>query len=432
MFYLLNLSMPFNKSTQFYYTCLYIVAFAIPLPYSFGSSSVILLCISWLFSANFKAFFKNLGQRKMLWLPIILFALHGISYFYSTDKQQSLMDLGKKASFVILPIVVGLGPAINKRVLERIFAAFVSSISLLAVFFLLRACIIWLKTHTTEHFFYHKLVADFDANAIYYALYSIFSISILLLHDWTEIKLFKRKPFYYIVVCIQILFLVLLSSKTLLLFFIVIVLPAFIYKRRRKSMLVSQIIVASVLVISLCLLAFTNNPIRVRYVQILKDDNYNAWQSDDPSGKHFSNLTLRLFIWKTALENIKEHDLYWKGCGNGDVQLYQKQKLHVYDSKIDTRYNPYIWQFNLHNQFLQMFMMLGIIGLATFILFIFVPFFYLKVIPEKNIFLLFNASFLFIILQESALQTQAGIIYYLFISSIFWQIFYNSKLSQNA
>ncbi|MGN6568158.1 MAG: O-antigen ligase family protein, partial [Flavipsychrobacter sp.] len=415
-----------------YYICLYIVAFAIPLPYIYGALSVGLLTIVWLFSTNVRKAFGALKHRKTLWLPIILFALHAISYFYSTDKDQSLMDLGKKVSFVVLPLAIGLGPEIDKRTLERLFAAFVCSITLLAAFFLARAGIIWLKDHTTEQFFYHSLVAGFDANAIYYALYTICSISILLLHDWTDVKLFARKPLYYCITCIQILFLVLLSSKTLLAFFIVLVLPIFILKHRQKSHLVPRLIVAIAFLVSICLLVFTDNPIRTRYQQILGSNDNSVWRSEDPSGKHFNNLTLRLFIWKTALENIKEHRLYWFGCGNGDVEVYQKQKLHVYDDKIDTRYNPYIWKFNLHNQFLQIFMMLGVAGIFIFSLFIFMPFFYLKQVPDKNIFLLFNISFLLIILQESALQTQAGIIYYLFILNVFWRLAYKNKLSQNA
>jgi len=424
--------MPFSKSNKFYYICLYIAAFAIPLPYIFGAASIALLSLAWLFTASLKDAFENLRQRKMLWLPIILFALHAVSYFYSSDKEQSLLDLGKKASFVILPIVVGLGPAIGKRVLEKLFAAFVSSLSLIALFCLSRAGYIWAKDHTTAQFFYHTLVADLDANAIYYALYTIFSLSILLLHTWTDVGLFKRKFFYYIITFLQILFLILLSSKTLLVFFILIVLPIFLMRHRQKSLLVPRVLAVTIFIISLCLLAFTNNPVRERYQQVFRNNENTIWQSNDPSGKHFNNLTLRLFIWKTAWQNIKENNLYWRGCGNGDVEVYQKRKLHVYDDKIDTRYNPYIWKFNLHNQFLQMFMMLGFLGLITFLLFIFPPFFHINKVPDSNIFLLFNLSFLFIILQESALQTQAGIIYYLFFTSVFWQIHYNNKLSQNA
>lgn len=423
--------MPLSKSPQLYYICLYIVAFAIPLPYIYGALSVGLLSIIWLFSTNVQAAFGTLKHRKALWLPIILFALHAISYFYSTDKDQSLMDLGKKASFVVLPLVIGLGPEIDKRTLEKLFAAFVGSITLLATFFLARAGIIWLKYHITEQFFYHTLVSGFDANAIYYALYTIFSISILLLHEWTNVKFFARKPLYYGITCIQILFLVLLSSKTLLAFFIVLVLPIFILKHRRRSLLAPRLIVTVAFLVSICLLVFTDNPIRTRYQQILMNDDNSVWRSEDPSGKHFNNLTLRLFIWKTAWGNIKEHHLYWFGCGNGDVEVYQKQKLHIYDDKIDTRYNPYIWKFNLHNQFLQIFMMLGLAGLVIFIIYIFIPFFYLKKVPDKNIFFLFYTSFLLIILQESALQTQAGIVYYLFISSVFWRLSYKNKLSQN-
>ena len=424
--------MPLSKSTKFYYICLYIAAFAIPLPYIFGAASVALLSLAWLLTANLKDAFKNLKQRKMLWLPIILFALHAISYFYSSDKTQSLLDLSKKASFVILPVIVGLGPTISKQVLEKLFAAFVSSLSLIALFCLSRAGYIWVKNHTTEQFFYHSLVADLDANAIYYALYTIFSLSILLLHSWSDVAIFKRKWIYYLITSLQILFLVLLSSKTLLVFFILIVLPIFLMRHRRKSLLVPRILAVTIFIISICLLAFTNNPIRVRYQQVFQNNENAIWQSNDPSGKHFNNLTLRLFIWKTACQNIKENNLYWFGCGNGDVEVYQKRKLHIYDDKIDTRYNPYIWKFNLHNQFLQMFMMLGILGLVAFLLFIFTPFFHISKVPGSNIFLLFHLSFLFIILQESALQTQAGIIYYLFISSVFWQIRYNYKLSQNA
>ncbi|MBS1688123.1 MAG: O-antigen ligase family protein [Bacteroidetes bacterium] len=424
--------MPLSKSTKFYYICLYIAAFAIPLPYIFGAASIALLSLAWLLTTNLKDALKDLKQRKMLWLPIILFALHAVSYFYSSDKEQSLLDLSKKASFVILPIVVGLGPTISKQVLEKLFAAFVSSLSLIGLFCLARAGYIWAKDHTTEQFFYHTLVAGLDANAIYYALYTIFSLSILLLHTWTHVGLFKRKFLYYIITFLQILFLVLLSSKTLLVFFILIVLPMFLMRHRQKSLLVSQVLAVTIFIISLCLLAFTNNPVRERYQQVFQNNENAIWQSNDPSGKHFNNLTLRLFIWKTAWQNIKENNLYLKGCGNGDVEVYQKRKLHIYDDKIDTRYNPYIWKFNLHNQFLQMFMMLGIAGLTTFILFIFTPFFQISKVFDRDIFLLFHLSFLFIILQESALQTQAGIIYYMFFASVFWQIRYSNKLSQNA
>ena len=161
-----------------------ILAFSIPLPFLFSSASIILLAFVWLLRFNFQDFATKMKQRKALWLWIALYLMLALSYFYSADKEQSLLDLETKLSIIILPLLVGAGLDINRQLLERIFLSFVLGVSAVSIFCLVQASIAWQETGDYYHFFYHELIRGLDANAVYEAWYTLFSLSILLFFPW--------------------------------------------------------------------------------------------------------------------------------------------------------------------------------------------------------------------------------------------------------
>ena len=419
-----------QRLTSTYYFLLLSVAFSISLPYIYSSITVILLLISWLLLFQKETFLERLKTRKMIWAWLSFFLLIAFSYFNSTDKSESAIDIQKKLSILILPICIGLGPHLNYRNIDRIFAAYLAGTMLISVFCMGRGLLHYFSSGELEQLFYHSLVSGLNANAVYYASYAIFALSILLLHDFT-VSFLKKNVIRYIFICITLLFFILLSSRSLLVLFIAFILPLYFLRGKVKGK-INWTLATIVVVMTLgtfSVVTFTKNPIKNRYEEISKNNTLIS-ESTTEKGKAqvFNNFTLRIFLWKMAWSNIKEHDLWLTGCGNGDVATLQRDRIAAYDEKTNALYNqPDLSMFNLHNMYLQVLMTIGIPGLLLFLIIVFQPLRFLRNIQSRSVFLTFIVTYSLFMMQESALQTQAGVIYFTFFSQILLGYYYAGK-----
>lgn len=427
-------NMPSGEITQkFYDTARYLTAFSICLPFSFAPFAIAILCLAWLANLNIKTTITYMKQRKLLWLWFLFYAIHLYSSTYSVNTAQSHFDLETKLSFIILPIIIG--PALlDKNKIKNILLSFIAGLAAMAVLFLSRATWNFAHTHDMGVFFYHTLVGGFDANAVYYSLYSFLAIAAMLFMPQDDTYT-KNKFLDYSIFFIVLIFFILLSSKSMLLLFCVLVLPMYLKRSFHRARAISFVSI-TLFIVAFSVIAFTKNPIKKRYTEILVNTHKTEWLPEYSTGKqqHFNNLTLRLFLWKTALENVQEQNLWLTGCGNGGVQEIQKQKiLTKYGTKHELlNVTPPLWEYNLHNMYIQTLLMLGLPGLFTFILIVISPFLLLKNVQFKPIISCFTISTLFFMVQESALQTQAGIIFFTFFSVTFTSYLYSCKTNTPA
>jgi len=405
-----------------------IIAFAIPFPYIYSSLAICLCIILWLPQLNLTKLLYNLKTRKILWLWIVFFLMHAISYAYSLDKEESIIDLKAKVSFIVLPVMIGAGIVIDEKILERIFIFFVAGVSVIGMFCISRAFVIYHDLGTTIQFFYHPLIKGLDANAVYQALYALFSISILLFFPWDNkyVKVLKIPLLIF-----QIIFFILLSSRTLIVIFFIIVLPVYLrhtFIKKEKSFLYTLILLLFSLVLAIIIFQ-TDNPIKKRYTDIISQNEKITW-NDYQNNKHreFNNLSLRLFLWRVGIDNVKEHNLWWRGAGNGSINTLQNKKMAEYG--ITGIYNKenrsLLYNINIHNMYLETLIMIGLPGLIILLLIIFSPFYYIGRFDYKSILFIFNFSMLILMIQEACLQTQAGIVFY----TIFSTIMYNYVCSE--
>lgn len=399
-----------------------IIAFAIPFPFIYSSLAIILFFIVWLLQVNVKTLANNLKTRRILWLWILLFLLHLMSYTYSIDKNESIFDLQRKLSFIVLPVIIGAGISVDKNVLERVFLFFVIGVSIVGAFCLTRAYLVYYYTGDTRQFFYHPLIKGSNANAVYEALYTLFSIVTLLFFPW-QTKLIKHAKVFLLI--LQIVFFILLSSRTLIVIFFILILPLYIkrsFSNDQRSLLYSLILLLSYFTLAIAVFK-TDNPIKQRYTEIINENEKIVWNDfNNNRQKEFNNLSLRLFLWKVGLDNMKEHNLWLKGAGNGSIYTLQNRKMAEYgvmDIYNKEKRSP-LYNVNLHNMYLQIFMMLGIIGIVPFILIVFSPFMYISHFDYKIILFLFAFIMIFLMMQEASLQTQAGIVFYTFFSMVFY------------
>jgi O-antigen ligase len=414
-----------------YYILLCLLAFSISLPFIYSTVCIVLVSIAWVLQFNGRIILQRLKQRKIVWLWVLLFLQLSLSYFYSTDKAASAADLQRKLSLLALPIIIGLGPALKNQWMGHIFTSFISGIVLIACFCLGRGLIHYISTGQTDLLFYHSLVTGLTANAVYYAWYTIFALGILLLYNFTT-GFMLIKWVRYTLLLITFLFFVLLSSKTLLVLLVVFVLPLYFFNSKTKKFSKTQVTSMVILtLLSLSTIVFTNNPIKTRYKEMLTGSGNSIIVGQTPKpGEElvFNNFSLRVFLWKMSWKNINEHNLWFRGCGNGDVALLQKQQIERYSEQTHSLVNqPDLSHFNLHNMYLQILMTLGLPGLIVFLLMTLLPFALVRNIKSGGAFLVFLVASLLFMQQESVLQTQAGVVYFIFFSQVLLLFYYTRK-----
>lgn len=422
---------PNSWRDKFFVNALLLLAFIIPFPYYFGAISVWVLAGAWLVQGNFANKLPRLSRLgNLVW--IIYFLLFALSYFYSDNKQASLVDLTTKLSFIIFPILIGTAE-IDRKTLEKIFISFITGVSVIAIYAIVHAFYMFHKNGNPGEFFYHTLVITLDANAVYMSFYVIFALYLFITFRFSSVFTKERKFFKWSVFSLLLVFFILLSCRLLIFLFFVylgIIGIKFLFRNPKKYML--KISILAVAALSFCsIILFTKNPIKERYLIVVRENTNLAFQQDY-SNKAFvlDNLNIRLLLWRVSIENIKERNLWWAGCGNGDINDIQNEKLlklgvpgfKKEDGWISPLHDVYI-----HNMYLQTLEMIGIPGLICLLVILILPFFSIRYVKNKGTFYIFQSTGILFMMQESVLQIQAGVIYFTFFSIVFWSFCYSQK-----
>lgn len=419
---------------KFFTSALYFVGFVISFPFKVGAIAVWILIFFWILQGNFKEKIKRLVKPAyIIW--ILYFVLFALSFLYSENKVEALKDLEKKLAFIIFPIVVGSGTCISRKNLENLFFCFVAGLTITAFYCIGAACRNYYITHDKDYFFYHTLVRDFDSNAVYISFYVLLGLFLLLFFKWNRFFKSSYRGWKWIFTLVLFTFFLLLSCRMLIVTFFILlfVLGGRTIFAMGRSYPLRKILISIIAISALCIVAFTNNPVRSRYKD-LHTNNIGIIFQKKYSDKDFKldHLTFRPFIWRVCIENIIENRLWWKGCGNGDIKDLQNKKfkaLGVPGFKKEDGFQSPLYDIAIHNMYLQTLMMIGIPGLICLLVIVILPFFYLKYFNNKFVFFVFFISAMLFMCQESVFQTQAGIIYYTFFSIVFWNYYYSNKNS---
>ncbi len=151
------------------------------------------------------------------------------------------------------------------------------------------------------------------------------------------------------------------------------------------------------------------------------------------------------FLLKKLSNNIKTQDLYWGSLPNRTIKFLKSGDIDRKENWYSAYYaflespvigvgvgdaleqlqdyrNPNTWNYkskaNTHNQFLDIAVKLGVIGLFVFSLSFFCSI-KIALIYDSKIYLIFLVIFILALLVENVLDRQKGIILFTFLNSIF-------------
>lgn len=365
----------------------------------------------------FRTMDRNTKSGRMTLWFISLYLLFVIGLIHTDDHQQAFSDLTeKKGAILIFPLIFYFTPALREKQITTILLTFASSCLLTAVFCLSIAGYRFLSGEEASFLTYHSLSQLAGMHAIYLAMCFYFSIGIIFYFwVWKQQKPKTRisVPVCYLAMVFLAISIFLLAARTHIFLLIISVIVLAIYSfSKNNSMIVALIKALGIGVIIFgTMLLFPEN--RERFKQLI---NYKGQYG---LSKQWGEQQMRPFMWSCAFKLIKASPVV--GWGTGDVL----DKLH--QCYIDNQYTTLTYfedvRFNAHNQFLEITIGFGLIGLALFIFILYRSLsFGLK--RRKFLYSLFLILFIISCLTESILERHNGVVFYAFFNSL---LFFHSQ-----
>lgn len=381
-----------------------LLAFIIPLERKLIPPIIILLFVSSLLNGSFK--FK---EKKGILALALLYVTYVVGLIYSSNLKYGLFDIEVKLSLLLFPLVFFVSKIEMKKVADNILNSFIDGCFVASVLSLVSAAIQYYLYSDINSFFYGELALY--GHSSYMALFLCFSSALIYIKNikqGNKISFPKKDLFLLALFSLIIFFLV---SKTGIIS-ILLIHFGFIGYLIIKNKLYLKGTVALVLISTLLFAGYKAFPeVNNRFNELFSTVFSESKELNSTS-------SIRTAIWKTSLNILTEHPF---GVGTGDVkdvlvENYVKSGLDYAAEK----------ELNAHNQFLQIALATGILGLLVLMIMIFYPLYY--AIKNKHIiYMVFLGLVMINFLTEAMLETLAGVVFFAFFNTMLYITFVQNK-----
>jgi len=366
---------------------------ALALPWARGASTLPIICLGmvWLYDRNWKEKWHNIKTNYYSILPFLLYFLaHIIGLLYTSDTHTGWLDISKKLNLLFLPIIlISIGSQLvdYKKYIGQIFV-----LSLLLFF----GVALWkaypnYKAGNELAFFYIHLVSFCNMHPSYVSMYAL--LGIVLAYDWA-IRSSKK---YLLLIPPLFIFIILLIARTEFLILFVLLISIWLFHFFvRKKYFIGFGGVAFILFISI--VAVIKIPeLNTRFSKVFeqKKETKNNW----------TITNVREKIWSIAWHRIKEKPIIGVGTGAGASIL-----LNDFQREGDTLLAKNTNLNNVHNQFIQQWFLLGVIGLVT-VLYLYIFLFWQAYRLQSFTLFIFALILTLASLTECILESQSGLVF---------------------
>jgi O-antigen ligase len=381
-----------------------LLAFAFLMP--FGSKPVALLigllAVSWLLKGNLKQGFKNMAHPIVMCLFISYYVYYFIGLSYSVNMHFGWKDMETKLSMLIFPLILMSTP-LEQIWLRRTLLAFIAGCTLTLLVCFSYGLYRYTATGQIEFLTYNLFSLFLHPG--YFSMYVCLAVCLVffLIRDSAKNDR-KLKILLSILLPFLLISLVFLASKTgivvAILFFFGLVFYAF---RHKKLLGFGLLIIVS----CMALFGIVKIPFLANRFEPMKESLLKPVESGNREG-----TAVRIMIWKAALELIKEAPLF--GVGTGDIK---DEMMKKYAQK--NMQSALFFELNVHNQFLQTAVALGLSGLVIMLASMLIPL-SLSIQEGNYFYVAFIGIVIVNFLTESALETQAGVVFFAFFNSFLY------------
>ena len=348
--------------------------------------------------------------KNWLSLSVLLFyALYGVSVLFSDNTSGALKALEYKLSFLMVTYTYFSNPLffrVNKAFLLKSFSLgvivilFILDIHAFSIYLQLDRWPVYIEYTTALHPTYLGLCAFF-----------LVVLCMKKLKDYS-FKIHKKSVAIAIIAVMMIVHILIVQSRSTLLclaFAFLVYVYHFFFQQRK----VLYVLVAASLGL---IVFFAKDYLLGGRLNEAVDTALESKVNSDESGTNF-----RLSIIKSYPEILD--DIWLTGVGKGDAQAHLNAFYHEKGWLVAEKSS-----YNAHNQFVQVLIEFGVIGLLLFCIIFFLPYFLYHGFYFKIMLMGFTISMLF----ESLLERQAGIFLFIFIYCLFNSAVENVKNAKLA
>jgi O-antigen ligase len=383
--------------------------------------SLILLTILWLADGDFKLKWQRLKAAKWI-LPFLLYYLILlIGMFYTPDVDRGLVMLDKKIIFLAFPIIIASGRILNRKFFGFLKQSFVySCIAIVLVCLVLatnsffhRGPIENFDIRTNEHFMlfhpevspawpyfsYIQLAHGVGIHPGYLSMFLVFCMVILFTENY---QTRKERIIHSILGIAIVCSLVLLASRTATLAFICSIIYIVVKKIQEK-----QFKIYVPIVLSSILLVFLLWLVPVAKFRVIEEPMTTKYKADT-TVTDWNSVSYRLLEWRGGWSVIKAN--WFAGVGTGGNGKAMALFYEHYSR------NTAGFDFNAHNEYMQVWTESGLPGLFTFLLCFIVGLFPLRSDLSYGSFIII---FGVMCLTESMGEWQKGIAFFCLFQSLF-------------
>ena len=400
-------------------TLICFIAATIPFMLNVGNISIILAAVYSLYLITRKKVTLGQFNNFAFYFPLIYFLIAVLSAITSDNVGYGLKVLNKNQLFILIPFVL-FSFRNAKCCLKRVLQVFALSTSLSTFILISYGGFNLAFGEGFKTLFFHEFTMLYDQHPVYFALYIALSIFIVTYYVFKSHShtVFKNKILEIGLVLLLLCGLVFTASKAVIFIFILlyIVLIFLLVSKKKYKLIFLGLTLLFIPILS------SVPVIRERFqegihfdIEGFKPTNNlaEAYLFNYEDKTSISDLELRYIFFKIGLfHTTQDHKLLF-GYGVGDVQNYLDY-YYMYYGLAPNWYEGY----NVHNQYLQMLISLGIL---TFLLFIYYLLFSFRIaLKSKNkLYLLFLIMITFALLFESYFERNKGIVFFIFINTLF-------------
>jgi O-antigen ligase len=384
------------------------IAASVPLKPSYNSLFCISLLAFWILFMK-KKFEEPKIKIIFMISALCLIALAGMIYTQNVD--EGWFRLQQKSLLLVLPLIFGTISFDWQKEFKWIVSIFVVSILLACVVCFAEAFRYWIQYQSNERFFDHGLVEFINMYPYVMALLCLMCILIMTeallgkyeLHSW----LHQRSLVIALIIFLSI-FILLLSVKQIILAWIIFFIFYSFRTHKKKSVVLIMIVTCFLLITGSVMIIPT---LKTKFYEVVNGkDNTIPLDQDSSLGRNWNGIALRKAIWICAVDAIGNNPLMGVGTGDGQDVLqatYENRQFYF-----ASRYNRY----NAHNQYLQVLLNYGIIGLMIWLGSLF---WLLRNFKTDFLVVSLLACLMFAMLTESMFETNKGVLLMAFTITIF-------------